>query len=119
MFQLGVRTGFSEGDHEANRVRKSAYDSEKLMQELIDAAADVYGRTHEIKAAQELDMSPIKVKKLLITGGVISYPETEQIQSLRQQGKMMEEIQGIMGLSCPAVNTYLTYEKVAYKAFER
>lgn len=30
----------------------------------------------------------------------------------------MEEIQGIMGLSYPAVNTYLPYEKVAYKASE-
>lgn len=59
-----------------------------------------------------------KVKKLLITAKVLIYPETEQIQSLQARGVSMEEIQRIMNLSYPAINTYLPYSKCVYKAAE-
>lgn len=101
------------------RPPKKFYDSDLLMGELIDTVSEVYQSTNEIKAtALELSLPPNKVKKLLITGKVISYPETEQIQSLIRQGKSIEEIQTIMGLSYPAINTYLPYTKVIYKLSE-
>ncbi|MDD6616419.1 MAG: hypothetical protein PUF13_10020, partial [Lachnospiraceae bacterium] len=76
--------------------------------ELINAVTEVYHNSNEIKAtAIELSLAPHKVKKLLITGKVISYPETEQILSLQQQGRTMEEIENIMGLSYSTINTYL------------
>lgn len=66
---------------------------------------EVYQKSQEIKAtAMELSLPPNKVKKLLITGNVISYSETEQIQALLQQGRTMEEIQGIMGLSYSTIS---------------
>ena len=78
------------------------------MQKLIDTAAEIYQEKREIKAtALELDLPLGKVKKLLITGNVLSYPETKQIQDLMQQGKTMAEIQRIMGLSYSALYTYL------------
>lgn len=81
--------------------------------------AEVYHDTNEIKAtALELSLPPNKVKKLLITSGVLKYPETEQIQSLLQQGKTTEEIRTIIGLSYSAINTYLPYTKVIYKMSE-
>ena len=50
--------------------------------------------------ALELRPSARRIKvKLLITGNVLSYPETKQIQDLMQQGKTMAEIQHMMGLS--------------------
>lgn len=89
------------------------------MRELIDTAAEIYQEKREIKAtALELDLPPDKVKKLLITGNVLSYPETKQIQDLMQQGKTMAEIQRIMGLSYSALHTYLPYSKVIYKMSE-
>lgn len=101
------------------RPPKKFYDSDLFMGELIDTVSEVYQSTNEIKAtALELSLPPNKVKKLLITGKVISYPETEQIQSLIRQGKSIEEIQTIMGLSYPAINTYLPYTKVIYKLSE-
>lgn len=101
------------------RPPKKDYDSNALMQELIDIVTEVYQKSHEIKAtAMELSLPANKIKKLLITGNVISYPETEKIQALLQQGKMMEEIQEIMGLSYSTINTYLPYTKVIYKMSE-
>ena len=58
---------------------KKDYDPESLMQELIDTVTEVYHNTNEIKATViEISLPPHKVKKLLITGKVISYSETEQ-----------------------------------------
>lgn len=86
------------------------------MQELIDTVAEIYQEKNEIKAmALELSLPPNKVKKLLITGEVLTYPETKQIQELLKLGKTITEIQETMGLSYSALHTYLPYTKVAYK----
>lgn len=101
------------------RPSKKDYDAEALMQELINAVSEVYQATNEIKAtAMELSLPPNKVKKLLVTAGVLKYTETEQIQSLLQRGKTIAEIQTIMGLSYSTINTYLPYSKVIYKMSE-
>lgn len=102
-----------------SRSPKKFYDPEKLMQELTDVVVEVYSEKQEIKAtALELSLPPNKVKKLLITAGVLKYAETERIQKLITQGKTMAEIQIIMGLSYSAINTYLPYSKVVYKMSE-
>lgn len=106
-------------EHRRGRPPKKEYDPEVLMQELINIVTEVYHNTNEIKAtATELCLPPHKVKKLLITGKVIAYPETKQIQSLQRQGKTMEEIQDIMGLSYSTIHTYLPYSKGIYKLSE-
>ena len=101
------------------RPPKNDYAPEVLMRELLDAVAEIYREKGEIKAtALELSLPPNKVKKLLITGNVLTYPETDQIRELLQQGKTMAEIQNIMGLSYSTLHTYLPYTKVAYKMSE-
>lgn len=106
-------------ERKRGRPPKKDYDPESLMQELIDTVSEVYNNTNEIKAtAIELSLPPHKVKKLLITGKAISYPETDQILSLQEQGRTMEEIKNIMGLSYSTINTYLPYSKVVYKLSE-
>ncbi len=101
------------------RPPKKDYDPEAMMRELIDTAAEIYREKGEIKAtALELSLPPGKVKKLLITGKVLSYPETEQIQELLRQGRTMTEIQYIMGLGYSTLHTYLPYTKVIYKMSE-
>ncbi|MCQ2496163.1 MAG: hypothetical protein MJ131_06185 [Lachnospiraceae bacterium] len=76
----------------------------------------VYELTGEIKAtANELDMHPDRVKKLLITSEKISYPETSQIQRLQAYGMKMEDIQKELNLKKSALNSYLPYSKVPYK----
>ena len=103
------------------RPPKKDYEPDALMRELIGTAAEIYREKGEIKAtALELDLPPGKVKKLLITGNVLTYPETKQIQDLMRQGKTMAEIQHIMDLSYSALHTYLPYQNAervkAYKA---
>ena len=106
-------------ERKRGRPPKKDYDPESLMQELIDMVTEVYHNTNEIKAtAIELALPPHKVKKLLITGKVISYPETEQILSLHRQGRTMEERENIMGLSYSTITTYLLYSIVIYKLAE-
>lgn len=101
------------------RPPKKEYDPEALMQELIDTVAEIYYEKKEIKAtALELSLPPNKVKKLLITGKVLTYPETKQIQELLKLGKTITEIQETMGLSYSALHTYLPYTKVVYKMSE-
>ena len=101
------------------RPPKKEYDPEALMQELIDTVAEIYQEKKEVKAtALELSLPPNKVKKLLITGKALTYPETKQIQELMNQGKTIPEIQKTMNLSYSALHTYLPYTKVAYKMSE-
>lgn len=105
--------------HKRGRPPKKDYDPEVLMQDLLDTAVEIYQEKKEIKAtALELSLPPNKVKKLLISGNVLSYPETKQIQDLLRQGKTMVEIQHVMGLSYSALHTYLPYSKVIYKMSE-
>lgn len=106
-------------ENKRGRPSKKDYDPSYLMQELIETVTEIYHNTNEIKAtATELSLPPHKVKKLLITGKVVSYPETAQIQALIQQGKTMAEIQSIIGLSYSSIQTYLPYSKVIYKLSE-
>ena len=75
---------------------KKNYDPGILTKELIDITVEVYNHVHEIKAtANELSLPPNKVKKLLITGKAIRYPETEQIHKWHkiQPGKELSQVQ--------------------------
>jgi len=72
------------------------------------------------KVAEELEaqgcgkINPAKVKKLLITAHAYSTPITVQIGALRREGKKIEQIMSITGLSRAAVNNNLPYEKIIY-----
>ena len=86
--QIDIKNNNSSTSQKRGRPPKKDYDPVALMQELIDTVAEIYQEKKEIKAtALELDLPPGKVKKLLITGNVLSYPETKQIQDLMRQGK--------------------------------
>ena len=101
------------------RPPKKNYDAEKQFRELLDTVDYIYDLNGEIKAtAAELEMSPIKVKKLLITSGKLEYDETRQIERLLAYGKCMAEIQVELGLKKSSINAYLPYTKIPYKEAE-
>ena len=84
------------------RPPKKNYDEEKQMTQLMECVDDCFMQTGEIKAtAEELGISSIKVKKLLITSGKLEYEETRQIQRLLAYGKKLSEIQQELGLKKP------------------
>lgn len=101
------------------RPPKKHYDEEKQMAQLLECVDDCFTQTGEIKAtAEELGISSIKVKKLLITSGKLEYEETKQIQRLLAYGKKLSEVQQELGLKKSSINSYLPYSKVPYKESE-
>ena len=98
---------------------KKSYDPMAVMEELLSTVDAVFEEKQEIKAtAAELDLAELKVRKLLITSGKLSYPQTQEIQELQRAGKKMEEIHNILDLSRASINAYLPYSKVPYKESE-
>lgn len=106
--------------------KKPHYDAEKIMKELMLAVAESYEGTGELKlTAAEFALSPIKIRKLLITAqekGFISEIYTneiyEEVLSLYAAGKPLETIQEITGLGKSSINGYQPYLKYPYKPDE-
>ena len=115
--------------------KKPDYNAIQVDQKLLDAVAASYARilkqneavTNSLdtasyqfieQTAKEYDISPMKMRKLLITAGVYKNETSELIVSLRDEGKSVSEIQSITGLSRSTVNGYLPYSKVIYKNTE-
>lgn len=98
------------------RPRTKEYDPEAVLSKIIGIVCEVYDNTGEIKAtADELDLAPLKVKKLLITAGKIRYQQTEDILKLLAEGRTIDEISRATGLSRASINSYLPYQKIPYK----
>lgn len=86
------------------RPKKKEYDAETVLKELVETVVELYDDYSQIKAvANELNLAEHKVKKLLITGKAVSYPQTEEIQELMKSGKTAAEVCVILGLSRASV----------------
>ena len=98
------------------------YDAKAVMQEMMDAVVSLYempgasGDHMSLNAiGEELELSPQKVKKFLITAGVYESETADEIKQLREEGKSVQEIMRIMNLSMTSVNSYLPYSRPVYK----
>ena len=90
-----------------------------ISQPLLDTAASLYcsasphptlkSISDQLKSQGHLDITPLKVRRLLITAGVYKSELASQIQSLYDSGKTITEIMGIMHLSRTSVHSYLPY----------
>lgn len=79
---------------------KPEYDAELIMQMLMDEVVSLYvpsdGHGLSIRQiAEELDMTILKVRKILISAGVFSSKICDQIIELKKEGKEIPEIQKI------------------------
>lgn len=105
--------------HKPGRPPNKYYDPAVVLLDQIEAVKKVYEDCQEIKAtAAELNLAELKVRKLLITGNIISYEQTDTIQALQREGKTIQEIIAITGLSRASINGYLPYTKIPYKEAE-
>ena len=67
-------------------LNKPNYDPEEVLNKILSTVCEAYDETKEIKAtAAELDLAPLKVKKLLITAGKIGYQQTERLLIFRKR----------------------------------
>lgn len=101
------------------RPPRKDYDADSILRNQIAIVREVYDSCQEIKAtALELGLAELKVRKLLITGNIISYEQTDTIKNLQREGKTVDQIMEITGLSRASINGYLPYTKVPYKEAE-
>ena len=105
--------------------KKPEYDAEKIMNEFISSVADCYltsgvdQRDNSIRSiAEEFNITPLKVRKILITAGVFSTDISDEVNDLFSRGKSILEIQRITGLGRASVYSYLPYKKVIYNTSE-
>ena len=69
--------------------------------------------------AEEFSMTPLKVRKLLITTGAYQTAISKAVNTLFREGKSVAEIQELTNLSRASVQSYLPYSKTVYKMEER
>ena len=104
---------------------KPDYNPSAILQNQMDAAVALYSTDAPSSLqtiADELDLNPIKVRKLLITAGVYKSDAADQVQKVfgthREAGlSHTEAIAATMrelNLSKASVTSYLPYEKGAY-----
>jgi len=100
-------------------------NTDDLISQLIEAVTDTYlnppentadenGRMYLNLLAEEFSMTPIKVRKLLISSGIYQTEISVRINELYKSGKTIKEIQEIVGLSAASVSGYLPYQKTVY-----
>ena len=86
--------------------------AQQLMNELLDMTVQVWTneKDPELKAiAEEISLSPAKLRKLLITAGerdhttYFSSPAADAVLKLRSEGRSVKEIMAQTGLSYTSV----------------
>lgn len=98
-----------------NPKKKPNYNPKEVLEELTDAAVEIYAEEKSLhKTADELDLNPIKIRKLLITAGVYESDIADSVDRLRGEGKTVSEIMPTLHLSKASVNSYLPYTKIPY-----
>lgn len=94
-----------------------------LMNALLNEVVNLWSEQEspELKAiAEEIEISPAKLRKLLITAGerdnnvYYDSPVAVHIRRLLSEGKTVKEIQEILGLSYTSVQGYLPHSKLIY-----
>lgn len=89
------------------------------MNELLDTIVETYKTTESLKfTAEELDLSPLKIRKLLITAGVYSSIISQEVAEVYKQCGSIAETSRMLSLSTASVSGYLPYQKTMYNATE-
>ena len=100
---------------QASEVDDSPEEAELITKELVERVADDYVAGESLRSlSKRYEFSKRKIVKLLITAGVYSSERSDEIHDLIDAGKTPVEIAEILGLTVPAVNTYLPYKYAAY-----
>ena len=106
--------------------RKPNYNGTTTMQELLTAVCEFYGdpvddrkeedsdhvSLHDV--AEEFNITVMKARKLLITGGLYSTSLSRRVQDLHNQGLTVLQITEKTGLKRASINSYLPYTNIIY-----
>ena len=101
---------------------KPEYDAGKNLKEQMDAAVALYNSGMSLQAiGDELELNPIKVRKLLITAGVYESEVAEKVQDTFEEYRETQSYKeailstaNTLQLSKASVTSYLPYQKGVY-----
>ncbi len=95
------------------------YNPEEQFQKMLEDVKDAYENADSLRSlAGELNMTLLKLRKLLITAGVFTSDICMEVNQLHEQKKTIPEIMKITGLSRASVHSYLPYCRGVYNAEE-
>ena len=106
--------------------RKPNYNPTSTMQELLTAVCDYYGDSVDDREPEDQDhislhdvadrfnITVMKARKLLITGGLYSTVLSRRVQELHAQGLTVVQITEETGLKRASINSYLPYSNIIY-----
>lgn len=99
---------------------KPNLDLDLIQKQLLDEIVNEYDHTGSInKAAKNLGLSNMKVRKALITAGVYSNETSEEVEHDLAAGKSIEEISIRLGITVSAVYGNIPYKVTAYNLEDR
>lgn len=99
--------------------KKPEYNPELQFNNFLQELRDAYEEAASLRSlADELNISLLKLRKLLITADVFTSDICTEINNLHQSGKKISEIMKLTGLSRASVHSYLPYTKGLYNATE-
>ena len=128
---------------------KPGYNSEEIQGQLVDKVCEYFGRVYNDaeqerhlslrghrpedeawqkimrglptinETAEMFNVTPAKIRKILVTGGYYDTALYRSIMALQAQGLSVEETAEKLGKKKVTVQSYLPYEKVIYMLEER
>ena len=99
--------------------KKPEYNPELQFNHFLQELRDTYEEANSLRSLEdELNISLLKLRKLLITADVFTSDTCTEINALYQSGKTIPEIMKHTGLSRASVHSYLPYTKGIYNAAE-
>ena len=99
--------------------KKPEYNPELQFNHFLQELRDAYEEADSLRSlADELNISLLKLRKLLITADAFTSDICTEINALYRSGKKIPEIMKVTGLSRASVHSYLPYTKGLYNAAE-
>ena len=129
--------------------KKPGYNSKTVQGELVEKICSFFGRVYDDfeeerhqalrghrsgdekweeimmgdptinETAEEFDITSMKVRKLLITGGCYDTEMYREVNRLKEKGMSVEQIAEKLQKKPGTIRTYLPYERVIYNLEER
>ena len=131
------------------KAKKPGYDSKVVQEELLGIVCSYFGRVYDDfeeerhralrghrpsdkkwlevmgedptinETAEEFDITPMKARKILITGGCFDTEIYRKIKKMRERNLTVEQIAEKLKKKPITVRSYLPYERVIYNLEER
>ena len=91
-----------------------------VQSDLIETVCNLYSSGKSVRTvAKSMELSPMKVRKILITAGAYSTDLSTEIGELWKDGKTVGEIAEMLNMTPANVNSYLPYERIIYNMDEK